>query len=849
MSSSVRNHKNPRCEYVNIEDFKVPFPYKPYAIQEDFMSKILKALVNNENALLESPTGSGKTLSLLAPVLAYLQTLQEKPTVYFASRTHSQLKQAIEQLRLLTSLNATTLASRNHLCLNKDVKDLSGGLASIKCKVKTNYKSKDSCLYYEGFKRNQKNLKNLKLADIEDLTSYGQKSSVCPYFTSRLLTSQVDFVFLPYNYLFDNSKSDHFLVNVNIESGQLDVSKENEMPPMQNRQRRGAIIIFDEAHNMESVALNATSFEVSINDLDLMLGELRYCSGQSEEYDCAPNYFDSIVLLINKMQLFIKSIQFPKQDKFNSSKVIKDASCMYNLFEESGIDTSSAQIISKAIEILTNDSSKSKVHLDVLLTGIRIMFMSTNTNYFKVSIEKQTIRQFNKIAKDQTILRYYCLHSGIAMNLLNDLTDNQGNKLITSFILASGTLSPMSSFAFESGLVFDNILSNPHVIKPYQMCIRASGTGPLKTSLQSTYNKRDDPNYLKDLGYAIIQISEQVKGGVLVFFPAYALMEKCMMNWNVSSYTNNKTIYNTLSMNKSVFLESKNRDEFEKIINNFENATTQQTGAILFAVCRGKASEGIDFRNDKCRAVICIGFPFPNLGDAKVTLKKSFMDKLYHMPPRANGVISGSEWYKQQAIRAINQAIGRVIRHKDDYGCIILLDDRFVDQSYKKYLPTWISPYFIQNQHFDDTLNAIKSFFRNPKIKELKQTSLLNQSATIEVARPIKRERQITPNATGSHKKVKVDSRVEKKLEAKVFMDKLRNTLNKGQFAIFKQNLVKLNNDEMTSNLFAKEIVGFMKTSTNTHEEQSSILSRLASFLPSDKRHQYLSEANSYIRK
>ena len=40
--------------------------------------------------------------------------------------------------------------------------------------------------------------------------------------------------------------------------------------------------------------------------------------------------------------------------------------------------------------------------------------------------------------------------------------------------------------------------------------------------------------------------------------------------------------------------------------------------------------------------------------------------------------LSGEEWYKQQASRAVNQAVGRVIRHRMDYGAIILCDERFV---------------------------------------------------------------------------------------------------------------------------------------------------------------------------
>ena len=39
-------------------------------------------------------------------------------------------------------------------------------------------------------------------------------------------------------------------------------------------------------------------------------------------------------------------------------------------------------------------------------------------------------------------------------------------------------------------------------------------------------------------------------------------------------------------------------------------------------------------------------------------------------------ILSGEDWYSQQASRAVNQAVGRVIRHRYDYGAIIFLDER-----------------------------------------------------------------------------------------------------------------------------------------------------------------------------
>ncbi len=119
----------------------------------------------------------------------------------------------------------------------------------------------------------------------------------------------------------------------------------------------------------------------------------------------------------------------------------------------------------------------------------------------------------------------------------------------------------------------------------------------------------------------------------------------------------------------------------------------------------------IDFSDDMCRAVIVTGLPFAPYLDPKVKLKRDFLDAALasaksrpsidggfgngNFPlkidmPAANVTLSGAEWYNQQAHRACNQAIGRVIRHRHDYGAVLLLDHRFAEVRNRDGLSKWL---------------------------------------------------------------------------------------------------------------------------------------------------------------
>lgn len=42
---------------IQIKGVRIEFPFEPYQLQKDYMTKVIEALQGEQNAILESPTG------------------------------------------------------------------------------------------------------------------------------------------------------------------------------------------------------------------------------------------------------------------------------------------------------------------------------------------------------------------------------------------------------------------------------------------------------------------------------------------------------------------------------------------------------------------------------------------------------------------------------------------------------------------------------------------------------------------------------------------------------------------------------------------------------------------------
>jgi superfamily II DNA/RNA helicase len=151
---------------VTLKGIDVYFPFSPYECQQKYMSEVIQALKDSQNALLESPTGTGKTLSLLCSALAWMykerkmtvtnnQNPNKPPKIIYTSRTHSQLSQVQGELKnTVWKPRTVMIASRDHLCVNSAVNMQKGFSLNAACK--SMQKGINPCIYYRNKDNAQK---------------------------------------------------------------------------------------------------------------------------------------------------------------------------------------------------------------------------------------------------------------------------------------------------------------------------------------------------------------------------------------------------------------------------------------------------------------------------------------------------------------------------------------------------------------------------------------------------------------------------------------------------------------------------------------------------------------------
>uniref|UniRef100_A0A672Q0M5 Regulator of telomere elongation helicase 1 n=1 Tax=Sinocyclocheilus grahami TaxID=75366 RepID=A0A672Q0M5_SINGR len=679
---------------IKLRGVTVDFPFTPYPCQEDYMSKVIECLQNKVNGVLESPTGTGKTLCLLCSALGWREHFKDTisarkiaermggaelfpdrpmsswgtaatdgdtptyytdiPKIIYASRTHSQLTQVINELKNTSYRpKICVLGSREQLCINQEVlRHESNHIKVHMCRAKV---SSRSCLFYNNVdeKSTDKEIMN-SILDVEDLVKTGKKQRVCPYYLSRTLKQHADVIFMPYNYLLDpKSRRAH------------------------NIELKGAVVIFDEAHNVEKMCEESTSFDLTPYDL---ISAIEAADRLLREQASDITQLNNLTEILMDLESSINGFEMPT----NNQGITKPGSFIYELFQTAHVNFDTKTAVVEAMEQITG-----------YLAGRPGVFL--NTSGLQKVADIIQVRSCVCLYFIGNVLSYWCFSPGFSMQELL-------RQEVRSIILTSGTLSPLSSFTCEMQIPFPVSLENPHVIQRDQIFVSIIEKGPDGVQLSTAFDRRFVPENMSSMGNTLVNLVRVVPHGLLVFFPSYPVMDKTLEFWRANGHADR------IEHVKPMFVEPRGKSTFTEVIDGYYDKVNDpnSSGGSFFAVCRGKASEGLDFADTYGRGVVITGLPFPPRMDPRVVLKMQYLDEI----KGSTLYLSGQEWYRQQASRAVNQAIGRVIRHREDYGAIFLCDHRFKGTEARNQLPLWVRPYVKIYDSFGTMVRDVAHFFR-----------------------------------------------------------------------------------------------------------------------------------------
>lgn len=254
-----------------------------------------------------------------------------------------------------------------------------------------------------------------------------------------------------------------------------------------------------------------------------------------------------------------------------------------------------------------------------------------------------------------------------------------------SAILMSGTLAPTQMYRDLLDMEKSRTICTEYE-SPFPSDNRLALIVP---DTSTKYTRRKDDEFEKIAQWCADAVNA-IPGNVAVFFPSYRVRD------DVNRYFERKS-------HKSIFLEQPTMTKREKMefLKTFKEYA--DLGAVFLGATAGNFGEGIDLPGKFLKGVIVVGIPF-DTPDLETNALIDYYDRKF-----------GAGWnygYLYPAMNHVIQACGRVIRSENDYGVVVLIDERFTWKNYFRCLPL--------NWKITVTMTPverIKKFFEDKKLE------------------------------------------------------------------------------------------------------------------------------------
>ncbi|KAH0789618.1 ATP-dependent RNA helicase CHL1 [Histomonas meleagridis] len=729
-----------------IEEFSIK--NQPYTIQIDFMNDLLQCFDSNSIGFFESPTGTGKSMSVLCASIAYIKKKNSMLTYNFlssesdseaesqipirlmvATRTHSQIKELVSELKKLKECaknlmiqndqkraqlqkNFKSVGLRDKPFIQKEIEDCTNKIKFYKDYLKSFPKvvslasRKLLCVHPEYSQLSANELNDVcspkcpfynkesiinfsehiseEPLDIEDLYKYGSSHQCCPYFSSRKSVKKSQVILFPYQTLFSPETRSALKLSI-----------------------RNSCIIIDEAHNLID-SLNSL-YTITLTQSDIQTAYTSLLNFRKSVSSRRPRKSGQE----GKSQFEEKEEEEQRKLATNySSILIKATLSLQKVFEQK-----------EPPKVLKMNDFQIEYNIDVGNMFSIIEWAKETQLVYKLSHENKKLSTEEISKKSQSVRNYLDFIS--SMGNLDDqgcvLVDSVNTKLTymllnpsnvftevsskaKSVVLVGGTLRPFEDMIVQLTSSDEKILThtNGHVIPKENclaMCIKR---GPSNQQLRFTHETRYNRDMLVSISQAVLDLSLHVPNGMIIFFTSFEYMT------TVYNFMKNEFYFDEIQKNKFLLCESKDTKDLNTIMKTYKSHINNSSGAILFAVINGKLSEGINFADNYCRCVMIVGMPFADTSDVVLRQRMLFFDDL-----KKNGKskCDGKQFYDNMCMRAVNQSIGRSFRNINDFAAVVLFDERY--EKYAKELPSWILRSFSVVSDWNHVIDGIDVFFKD----------------------------------------------------------------------------------------------------------------------------------------
>ncbi|KAK7512885.1 hypothetical protein IWZ03DRAFT_362098 [Phyllosticta citriasiana] len=717
----------------NIDDLPVLFPYpRIYPEQYKYMCDLKRTLDAGGNCILEMPSGTGKTISLLSLIIAYQQHQPEKRKLIYCSRTMSEIEKALAELKALMKFRTKELGyeedfrglgltSRKNLCLHPSVKrEKNGSVVDARCRSltagfvkekKDRGEDVDLCVYHENLDLLEPhNLIPPGVFTLDDLLKYGEEQKQCPYFTARRMMPFCNVIIYSYHYLLDPKIAER-------------VSKELS---------KDCIVVFDEAHNIDNVCIESLSIDLTEDSLRKATRgatnlERKITEMKSTDAEKLQNEYAKLVDGLREAD------QARDEEAFMSNPVLPE-----DLLKEAvpGNIRRAEHFVSflkrfieylktrmKVLHVVAETPPSFLMHLKELtfIEKKPLRFCAERLTSLVRTLELTNIEDYQPLQEVATfatlvatyetgfllilepyeaegatvpnpIFHFTCLDASIAIKPVFER--------FSSVIITSGTISPLDMY--PKMLNFQTVVQESYTMtlarKSFLPMIVTRGSD--QAPISSGFQVRNDPNVVRNYGVLLREFCKLTPDGIVVFFPSYLYMESTISQWQGMHILDEVWKY------KLILVETPDAQETSLALETYRTACNNGRGAVLLCVARGKVSEGIDFDHHYGRTVLCIGVPFQYTESRILKARLEFLRETYR--------IKENDFLSFDAMRHAAQCLGRVLRGKDDYGIMVLADRRF--QRKRGQLPKWINQYLTEadtNMSVDQAAAMARKFLRD----------------------------------------------------------------------------------------------------------------------------------------